>query len=280
MDTQQHARSDGSATTLTGAVRRPGAVVAELWRRDPILSGLAALHGVLFVAFVAGTVLDPTTVNGEPAWLKPAKFAGSIALVGATLAWIGTHLPVRDRTRRRVSLVVASGMVIEITMIGGQAARGVGSHFNQSTAFDTVVSVMMGVIIVVVMLTIAWFTVRARRGEFDVHPAFARGLLCGLALFVVGAFEGGAMLAVGGRAVGEGSPTVPVLGWHLVGDFRPAHFVGLHSLQVVPLVGYLAARGSDAGMVRRPSLVVALVAAGYGCLLVLAGLLGAAPLLG
>lgn len=66
----------------------------------------------------------PTMVSSEPAWLKPAKFAGSVALMSATIGWLGVCLPVRERFRHRVSLIVGGGFMIEIALIGGQAARG------------------------------------------------------------------------------------------------------------------------------------------------------------
>jgi len=267
-------------TTLRTAVLNPGTVARELQRRDRTLFAVAAIHTALFAAFAAGTAFDPSAVNGEPAWLKPAKFAGSIALVSATLSWLGVHLPFAERFRRRVSLIVAGGFLIEITAIGGQAARGVGSHFNQATLFATAVGAVMGITIVVVTSSVGWLAVRAWRGEFDVHPAFATGIVLGLAVFVVGAFEGGAMLAVESRTVAPAGPTVPVLGWHLVGDFRLAHFVGLHALQALPLTGYLAARASDRPGLRRPRRLVALVGLAYALLLAGTFVLGVAPLFG
>ncbi len=257
---------------------RPGAVARELWRRDGVLFAVATVHTALFGAFLAGVVLDPRTLGGEPVWLKPAKFAGSIALVSATLGWLGVHLPVAARRRRRVSLVVAVGFLLEIALIGGQAARGVGSHFNRSTPADALVAAVMGVTILVVTLSIGWLCVRAWRRAFDVHPAFAAGIRLGLAVFVVGALEGGAMIALTARGVGAAGPTVPVVGWHVVGDFRLAHFVGLHALQVLPGVGFVAAAASDRLPVGGPRRVVRAVALGYAALLCLALGLAVLPL--
>jgi hypothetical protein len=267
-------REQTSQTTSWNA----GSTVHELRRRDPILFVVAAVDAVLFVAFAAGIVLDPTTVHGEPAWLKPAKFAGSIALVSATLGWLGVHLPVREQFRRRVSLIVGAGFLIEITLIGTQAARGVGSHFNQTTALDAAIGAVMGATIVVVTSSIALLAIRARCGQFAAHPAFATGILLGIGLFVVGAFEGGAMIALQSRALDAAGSTVPVVGWHVVGGFRLAHFVGLHALQVLPLVGYIAAGGREGEPITRPRRAVILVAGIYA--LVLAGTfgLGVAPL--
>jgi len=262
-------------TTLHTLRRAAG----ELRRRDPVLSAVAAVNALLFGAFAVGVAFDPTTVNGEPAWLKPAKFAGSIALVSATLGWLGAHLPVDERFRRRVSLVVGGGFTVEIALIGGQAARGVGSHFNRATTLDTVVGAVMGVTILVVTGSVAALVLRARGGEFDVHPAFATGVLLGIGLFVVGAVQGGTMIALQSRTVETTGPTVPVVGWQVVGGFRLSHFVGLHALQTVPLAGFLAAGGRGGDGLDRPRRVVFLVAGGHALVFVGSLALAVAPLL-
>ena len=259
-------------------LRRAASTVSELRRRDPVLFGVAAINAVLFGAFAAGVGVDPSMVNGEPAFLKPAKFAGSIALACATLGWLTVHLPLEAALRRRTSLIIGSGFLVEIALIGGQAARGVGSHFNRSTALDGAIAAVMGVTIVVVTGSIAVLASRARRGEFDVHPAFATGVLLGLGLFVAGAVEGGTMIALQSRTVDAAGPTVPLVGWHALGDFRVAHFVGLHALQAVPLAGYVSASAHRRGLIDRPRRAVVLVAGGYGVVLVGTLLLGVAPL--
>lgn len=240
----------------------PIRTVLELHHRNSILFGVAGLHAGLLVVFVSGILLDPRTVAGNPVWLKPAKFAVSIALFTATLGWLGRHLPVPDRTLRRVSLGVAAAALIEITLISGQAARGVESHFNDATTLDAVIYMAMGVTILAMTVLVAWLLIQSWHQEFDVAPAFAWGIRFGMALFVLGALEGGVMVALGDHTVGSG-PALPVFGWVLSGDFRVAHFLGLHSLQVLPLVGYLTSVGCERFRFENLHQVVLVVAAGY-----------------
>lgn len=223
------------------------AFLRELYTRDPRLFAVALGNAVLFVLFSIGTVVDPATVsattggNVEPRWLKPAKFAGSIALFTGTLGWLGVHLPVSDRLRRRVSWVVAGGSVVEIVLIAGQAARGAESHFNTTTPVDGAIYGLMGLAILATTAAVGWLAVRTLRGRFEVHPAFAAGIQLGLVTFVVGALEGGVMVGLATDTVVRG-PHIALLGWTPTGDLRIAHFIGLHGWQLLPMVGYVAAR--------------------------------------
>ncbi|WP_232702723.1 hypothetical protein [Halobacterium wangiae] len=255
---------------------RPSTFGTELYRRNRVLASVTAGFLVLLAAFLVGFAIDPRTVGGESVWLKPTKFAASIALFAGSLAWLTPQFPVSDRLLGVVSAGVATGSIVEIALIGGQAARGVESHFNTATALDTAVYNVMGATIVGVVVLVAWLLVRSWRADFDVAPPFAWGIRLGVLLFVLGSFQGGTMAALSGSVTGSGG-TVPVLGWNLGGDLRIAHFVGLHALETVPLAGYLAARAHQRGRVERPLRVVAAVAAAFAVALVLALAHGLAP---
>jgi hypothetical protein len=70
-------------------------------------------------------------------------------------------------------------------------------------------------------------------------PAYRLAVLIGLVLtFVLGA-------SVGGLLSGLQPPetaALPVIGWSLAGgDLRPAHFLGIHAQQALPLLGLVVA---------------------------------------
>lgn len=270
---------DGHATTDERPRFAPAAVLAGLRHRNPPLAAVTTLMAVLFTGFLLGLAVDPRTLAGEPVWLKPAKFAGSIALFTGSLAWLTPHLPAPDRVIRIASRGIAAGMVVEIGLIGGQAARGVESHFNTATVFDTAVYTVMGGTIVATVGILAWLLARSWRRQFEVAPAFAWGIRLGLLLFVLGSFEGGAMNVLSGGVTGSG-PTLPLLRWNLGGDFRIAHFIGLHAIEVLPLVGFAAARAEQRGSLERPVRVVWLAALAYATVLLATFAYAARPLFG
>ena len=73
------------------------------------------------------------------------------------------------------------------------------------------------------------------------------GIRLGIILFVIFAFEGGLMASHLAHTVGapDGGPGLPVVNWsRQYGDLRIAHFIGVHSLQVLPLFGFFVAKSN------------------------------------
>jgi len=235
----------GGGLTPRRIYRTAASLVAELRDRSRVLFAVALLDLALAVLFTALLAVDGRTLLGRNVWTKPWKFAVSIAVFTATLAWLLPSLSLRTRTERAVTRVVAGAMLVEITLISAQAARGVPSHFNAATTLDTAVFAVMGATITLSTLAVAYALWRTVLDPPPVALAYRWGLWLGLLVFVAASFEGGLMAARGSHAVGvpADAPGLPLLNWSLTGgDLRIAHFLGLHALQVLPLTGYLAAR--------------------------------------
>lgn len=220
------------------------------------------ITGVLLLALAvpsaAGLWLDSRMITGAPAWLKPTKFALSTGVYALTLAW---YLAALSEWRRigavaRYTTVVV--MWLEIAVIDLQAWRGVPSHFNVSTPLNAVLFGVMGSAIFTQTATAAAVAWAAWRQRFADAP-FGWALRFGMTLTIAGALTGalmtqpsaaqladarstGHMAAAGAHTVGgpDGGPGLPGVGWSTVhGDLRVPHFVGLHAMQVLPLVALL-----------------------------------------
>lgn len=228
-------------------------LLAELRRRDPALAATALVaFGLLALAVVLG-VLDDRTLLGVSVWLKPAKFGASIGIYLATLAWLRPHLQAEGRLRWARPLIIGA-MVIELVGIYLQAARGVGSHFNEATPLDAAVFAVMGLAILVNTVALVGLTLAAMRARPSIAPAYLWGIRLGLVIGVLAGLQGGLMIAMVRHSVGvaDGGPGLPITGWSTRGgDLRVAHFLGMHAMQVLPLLGWWLARRAGADPARQ-----------------------------
>lgn len=217
-----------------------------LHRVNPILSWAGWVHvGFLLVA-LGLLPFDARVVTGLPVWVKPAKFALSGLLYLWTLGWLLADLPAEaQRAVRRISWGVALSMVVEMVCITGQAARGTTSHYNIASGFDMLVFNLMGVFILLNTVLTIWAVVLVWRHRPHGNAGYVWGVRLGLLLFLVGSVLGGMMIHQNQHTVGapDGGPGLPGLGWSTrAGDLRIAHFLGLHALQVGPLLGWVIGR--------------------------------------
>lgn len=218
-------------------------VLPELFRREPRLTifGLSLLALLLPLALAWG--LDGRTLRGANVWIKPMKFALSLGLFSLTTAWFVGHLLPAARRLRAVDVLVwtlIGSAGFELAYIVVQAGLGRGSHFNVGDAFHAVMYTLMGVGALVLTATqpaLAWLLVH--HADPSRPQAYRLAVVIGLVLtFVLGATVGGLLSGMQPPEVA----TLPIIGWSMAGgDLRPAHFLGIHAQQALPLVGLLVA---------------------------------------
>lgn len=236
-------------------------MLKRLWKTDAplMMTGLLMLPALAIAA--VGLIVDPRLITGAPAWLKPAKFALSIAVYVFTLAWMFTFIPDFRRTRRIVGWVTAITMVLELSIISLQAWRGTTSHFNFSTPLNAALFAVMGTAIVLQTVTSIAIAIALWRQEFE-DQALGWALRLAMIITIIGAFSGGLMTrptadqlaaahvgqgmpVIGAHTVGapDGGPGIPGTGWSADhGDLRVPHFIGLHALQALPLFALVLRR--------------------------------------
>jgi hypothetical protein len=229
-------------TTFNRSQTKSSGFIRELHARNPLLFATAVAHVILLLIMTGIAPFDGREVMGINPWIKPIKFAASIAIYALTMGWLLYELPLKEKAHRRVIWVIAGTLIIEIVLITMQAARGVTSHFNNTTAFDAAVFSVMGTAITFNILVAAYVALKFWRTDAKIPAPYLWGIRIGLTIFALASFEGFAMVSHSAHSVGvpDGGPGLPLVNWSTRGgDLRVAHFFGMHALQVLPLAGYL-----------------------------------------
>jgi hypothetical protein len=239
-------------------------VLSDARRGHPGLFWFAVGTAALSVVLVGLAVVDQRTLLGAPVWLKPLKFAISFTAYAGALAWMLGQLRQRRMVVAGWTIVVAS--VLELGAIAVQAGRGVPSHFNSSGGTDTLVYSLMGVTIAVLYLATLAIALRFLR-EPGRNPVMGLAIRLGLVVGLIGLSVGILMVLQSAHAVGvpDGGPGLPLVGWSTTGgDLRIGHFVGMHALQLLPLLaaGLAGPLGRTLDVTARTRVVWA-VAGGY-----------------
>lgn len=266
-------------------------VTLRSWHRPLVV--LAGVMGALCAASLLGLLVDDRTLVNAPIWLKPFKFSISVGTYALTLAWLLTHVRRGRRAGWWFGTVFAAGIGADVGLIVVQMIfRDHTLHFNKATPADVAINnVVAGGAYAAFLMTAAVVVLLLFQRLPDRALTSALRWGTGLALAGMGVAmlmfspspaqqavldAGGKPATFGAHSVGveDGGPGLPVLGWSTVGgDLRIPHFVGIHGLQVLPLVAFgllLLARRNPAfasDVVRRR--LVRITGAGYAGLLVL-----------
>ncbi len=195
-------------------------------------------HLALFVLMLIIAQFDHRQLMGINLWVKPIKFAISIAIYCLTWPLILQYFPF-DKLKKRFANFSVFAMTFEMMAIATQAARGQLSHYNITGLYNAILFSVMGVVIVfqtifAIYMGYMFFKVRAVK----ISPALLWSIRLGIIMACIFAFEGGIMASRLAHTVGatDGGPGLPLFNWsRIAGDLRIAHFMGLHALQIVPL---------------------------------------------
>ncbi|GAA3080579.1 hypothetical protein GCM10010464_50840 [Pseudonocardia yunnanensis] len=258
LDERGPAHSRASLGVGTGArdIERGAYVVAALL----VASGLVHL-GVLVVS--GGPWLGPVSLR------KALTFGLSFGLTLAAVTWVTSSLALRPATRTVLLATFTAVSVLETALVTMQAWRGVPSHLNFATGFDTAVSMTLaggGGLIIVTVLGFAAGAVggAARR----LSPSMRLAVHSGFALLVVGLAVGGVMI---GSGVTEARTGNAQLAYSAMSTLKPVHGVALHAILVLPALAW--ALGRTRWSERRRVRAVAAAAVAYVAMVVIVAVL-------
>jgi hypothetical protein len=221
------------------------------------------LRIILYFSFVClflsvvGLFFDERILQYVPIWLKPFKFSiSSIIFVGSILIFL-KYIP-DSKILRISSKIISYGLMIELIIIFFQAYRGRMSHFNNQTWEDMILFQIMAVVIVLVWIGFGMFTYKLMKLNLKSNDLLLTGIQLGAVITFLSMPFAFAMpspnkeqielikknksqvgLIIGSHTIQEKDPSkvYPITGWAKTGgDLRIAHFMGLHALQILPLL--------------------------------------------
>ena len=216
--------------------------LGNLWQAQKPLMLTSLGFFALFIILSIISAFDNSLILGIGRWIKPMKFASSIAIYSVTLAVFLYFL----RGFEVPSKVISWGAILlmsgEMILISVQVLRGTTSHFNTTTPLNAAIFSTMGLMILTNTLLIIWLAVIYFRADIDLPSAVVWGMRLGLIVFILGSIEGGYMASHLSHSIGaaDGGRGLPFINWSVTdGDLRAAHFIGLHAFQAIPLAALL-----------------------------------------
>jgi len=200
--------------------------------------GFACL--VLSVLFLILAKTTTTQVYGVNAWYKPFKFAFSTLTFAWAMGWYCAYLPNFNVSLFNWTVIILLGF--EIAYIALQAGKGQLSHYNLSTPVYAALFSMMALAASAATLYTAYVGFQFFSNDFPALPTYYLwAIRLSIVIFVIFSFEGFAMGSTLNHSVGahNDNSNLFIMGWSkTVGDLRVSHFIGMHALQVLPVLSF------------------------------------------
>ncbi len=209
---------------------------------------ICLIFSILFLILAKTT---ETQVYGVNAWYKPFKFAFSTLTFSWAMAWYCYYLPDFNVKFFNWSIILLLGF--EIVYIAIQASRGQLSHYNMSTGFYSAMFTLMALAASLVTIYTAYVGFLFFTNSFPELPnCYVWAIRLGILIFVIFSFVGFAMGSRLNHSVGalNDNSNWFILGWSkTVGDLRVSHFIGMHALQVLPILSYYLLKNTNLTLV-------------------------------
>lgn len=197
---------------------------------------------ITFGLLIIPLLIDDRTVLGINAWIKPMKFCISLAFYFWAFSWLLHDIQKPwHRLKKGLLWTVFLSMFIEIVIILIQGGRGVRSHFNFDSSMDALMFGTMGIFVTINTVCIVILMIMYFFKHDNLQPNYLLGVRLAMVIFVAGNMIGGIMISNMQHSIGvsDGGAGLPFVNWSKSGgDLRIGHFLGLHSIQIIPLISY------------------------------------------
>ncbi|NEQ67522.1 MAG: hypothetical protein F6K21_18840 [Symploca sp. SIO2D2] len=224
-------------------------LIAE-WTRSPLSRKTAYVVGSFIVLtgivhLIAFPFIQDAVWSGPAGFRKPIVFGISAGLTVITMAWLLRYFHPQPRLHALMMYSMSVTLIIEIVIIDLQRFRGVPSHFNTATPFDSVLWALMAQSILVFAIVSMTQGILSFR-KLTAPPALSAAIRGSMILFFLSQVSGQLIVQNGldivtkdGVFIMENVARSTVYGE--AGNLKLPHAITLHSIQALPLLGLLFA---------------------------------------
>lgn len=203
-----------------------------------MLTGLAHL--------VAFPFIDEAQWSGPAGFRKTIVFGLSAGLTLVSMGWLLRFFDPKPRLHTIMMSAMSLALVIEIVIIDLQRFRGVPSHFNMSTPFDSILWTAMGLSILV-FATVSTLQAILSFGRMNATPSMALAIRTSMILFFLSQLSGQLIVKNGMSLVLDGNiflmENVAIsTTYGEAGNLKLPHAIALHAIQALPLLGLILLR--------------------------------------
>ncbi len=221
--------------------------IETLKERNALLFWFGLTNLIVAAILVFFSLLKPIEFAGTNAWYKPIKFALSTAILAFSIGWYSGYLT-NSRDINIMNWIIIITLAFEVLYITWQASKGQASHYNQSSPFYAFMFSMMALAATIATIAVGYIGIKFFIYPIDNIPSYYLwAIRLGFILFVIFSFEGFVMGANMSHIIGaaDGGKGLPFLNWSVShGDLRIAHFIGMHALQVLPILAWFFLRNT------------------------------------
>src|SRR5919108_6674104 len=226
----------------TSVPERMRASLLGYWRQARPWQRLGYLVGAALILVGIAHALTWLVVGG--AWAgpvsfrKPTTFGISFGLTTITMAWVAGQLRISDRTGWLLLVPLTLADISEVVWVSVQRWRGVAAHFNDDTALDNLLFVVMGGVAVAVAATVILIVTVLSFRAMRASPSMALAIRAGLVILLVAQVVGGWMIQHG-LGLAEQGATDGLTTFGAAGVMKVPHAVAIHGIQVLPALAWL-----------------------------------------
>ncbi len=217
-----------------------GAALLRIWADGRRIERVAYVVGALLL--VSGLVHVVVLLVTGWTWIGPlslrkaATFGLSFGLTLASVAWVVSFLRLPARPVVLGSFTLAC--VTEVALVTLQVWRGVPSHFDFATPFDSTVSMTLAAGGAVIIAAGIACLAAAAAGAGALAPSLRLAVRAGLVVLLVAFAAGAVMIARGVVLARTGHAQ---LAYDTAGSLKPLHAVAMHAVLVLPALAWLLA---------------------------------------